>query len=77
LPRGTTGHKYRPALDGGPGKVQNGLFNPAFEASAPQYGKGNVAVNSQAHWRTLNSMSNPIFQILCFIRVSSVAKYAV
>jgi len=55
------------------GKVQNGLFNPAFEASAPQHGKGNFAVNSETYWRTPVTMSNPIFQNLCFIRAGSPA----
>jgi hypothetical protein len=49
-----------------PGKVQNGLFNPAFEASAPQHGKGNFAVNSRTYWRTLGTMSNPIFKKFVF-----------
>jgi hypothetical protein len=39
----------------------------------PQYGKDNVAVSSRAYWRTLDAMSNPIFQNRCFIRASSVA----
>jgi hypothetical protein len=48
------------------------FINPAFEASAPQHGIGNFAVNSRAYWRTLGAMSNPIFQNLCFIRTGSV-----
>jgi hypothetical protein len=49
------------------------FLNPAFEAAAPQHGKGNFAVNSWTYWRTPVTMSNPIFQNLCFIRASSVA----
>jgi hypothetical protein len=47
-------------------------LNPAFEATVPQHGKDNVAVSSRAYWRTLDAMSNPIFQNLCFIRAGSV-----
>jgi hypothetical protein len=53
--------------------VQWIIINLAFEASAPQHRKGNFAVSSGTHWRTLGAMSNSIFQNPCFIRAASVA----
>jgi hypothetical protein len=64
----------RHALDGGrPEKFKMDFYQPGVRGSAPQYGNGKFAVNSRTHWRTLNAMSNPIFQNLCFIRAGSVA----